>query len=110
MSRPRQFTGEILNPEQTVGLDSSMRYLAEARKNHGRLIEFKLHDVTQKLQVGAVLESCVKRAGWRVIDSSGPVLEKPAQLMAELHMANIRSWRHDKYASQSFDAGEMDLP
>jgi hypothetical protein len=22
-----------------------MRYLAEARKNHGRLIEFKLHDV-----------------------------------------------------------------
>ena len=38
---------EILNPEQTVGLDSSMRYLAEARENHGRLIEFKLHDVTQ---------------------------------------------------------------
>jgi hypothetical protein len=29
--------------------------------------------------------------------------------MAELHLANIRSWRHDKYASQSFDAGEMDL-
>jgi hypothetical protein len=28
--------------------------------------------------------------------------------MAELHLANIRSWRHDKYASQSFDAGEMD--
>jgi hypothetical protein len=24
-------------------------------------------------------------------------------------LANIRSWRHDKYASQSFDAGEMDL-
>ena len=38
---------EILNPEQTVGLDSSMRYLEEARENHGRLIEFKLHDVTQ---------------------------------------------------------------
>jgi hypothetical protein len=63
----------------------------------------------QMLQVGAVLESCVKQAGWRVIDSSAPVLEKPAQLMAELHMANIRSWRHDKYASQSFDTGEMDL-
>ena len=44
-----------------------------------------------------------------VMYSSGPVLEKPAQLMAELHLANIRSWRHDKYASQSFDAGEMDL-
>jgi trans-aconitate 2-methyltransferase len=171
---------EILNPQQTVGLDSSMRYLAEAKENHGQLIEFKLHDVTQipfptrapdlmfcrfllthlespekvlanwnqiaqpgafllihetesmesenpsliryyelvgklqehygqKLRVGAVLESCVKQAGWRVIYSSGPVLEKPAQLMAELHLANIRSWRHDKYASQSFDAGEMDL-
>jgi trans-aconitate 2-methyltransferase len=146
---------EILNPEQTVGFDSSMRYLAEARENHGRLIEFKHHDVTQtpfptlapdlmfcrfllthlqslekvlagwkqiaqpgaflliheteslesenpsliryyelvgqlqehygqKLQVGAVLESCAKQAGWRVIDSSAPVLEKPAQLMAGL--------------------------
>jgi hypothetical protein len=63
----------------------------------------------QKLQVGAFLESRVKQAGWRVIHSSGPVLEKPAQLMAELHLANIRSWRHDKYASQNFDAGEMDL-
>jgi trans-aconitate 2-methyltransferase len=171
---------EILNPQQTIGLDASMRYLAEARENHGQLIEFKLHDVTQipfptrapdlmfcrfllthlespekvlanwkqiaqpgafllihetesmesenpsliryyelvgqlqehygqKLQVGGVLESCVKQAGWRVIYSSGPVLEKPAQLMAELHLANIRSWRRDKYASQSFDAGEMDL-
>jgi hypothetical protein len=63
----------------------------------------------QKLKVGAVLESCVKQAGWRVIYSSGPVLEKPAQLMAEMHLANIRSLRHDKYASQSFDAEEMDL-
>lgn len=63
----------------------------------------------QKLQVGAVLESCTKLASWRVIDSSELVLEKPAQRMAELHVANIRSWRQDKYASQSFDAGDMDL-
>ena len=33
---------EVLNPQQTVGLDSSTRYLAEARENHGQLIEFKL--------------------------------------------------------------------
>ncbi|HYY30665.1 MAG TPA: hypothetical protein VE860_22195 [Chthoniobacterales bacterium] len=42
-------------------------------------------------------------------DLSTAVLEKPAQRMAELHVANIRSWRQDKYASQSFDAGDMDL-
>ncbi len=171
---------EVLNPHQTVGLDSSMRYVVEARENHGQLIEFKLHDVTQipfptpapdlmfcrfllshlqspekvlanwkliaqhgafllihetesmesenpsliryyelvgnlqehygqKLQVGAVLESCTKQAGWRVIDSSKLALEKPAQRMAGLHLANIRSWRRDKYASQFFDSGEMDL-
>jgi hypothetical protein len=51
----------------------------------------------------------VKQAGWRVIYSSGSVLEKPVQVMAELHLANIRNWRHDKYPSQSFDAREMDL-
>jgi trans-aconitate methyltransferase len=33
---------EVLNPQQTVGLDSFTRYLAEARENHGQLIEFKL--------------------------------------------------------------------
>jgi trans-aconitate 2-methyltransferase len=42
-----QLDSGILNPQQTIGLDASMRYLAEARENHGQLIEFKLHDVTQ---------------------------------------------------------------
>jgi len=27
--------------------------------------------------------------------------------MAELHVANLRTWRHDEYASRSFDAREI---
>jgi hypothetical protein len=63
----------------------------------------------KKLQVGCVIESSMKRADWRVMDSSELLLEKPAQRMAELHLANIRTWRRDQYAAQFFDTGEMDL-
>ncbi len=171
---------EVLSPQQTVGLDSSARYIDEARERYGETIEFKLHDITQvpfpthspnvmfcrfllthlpspgkvlahwkqvaqtgallliheteslesknpslrryyelvgqlqehygqNLWIGAVLETCLKQAGWSVIDSIGLVLEKPAQSMAELHLANIRSWRNDEYASKSFNADEINF-
>jgi hypothetical protein len=28
--------------------------------------------------------------------------------MAELHLANLRTWREDEYASRSFDRAELD--
>jgi trans-aconitate 2-methyltransferase len=78
---------ETLNPQQTVGLDSSMRYLTEARENHGQLIEFKLHDVTQipfptdapdLLFCRFLLTHlpCLEKvlAGWRQIAQPGAVL------------------------------------
>jgi hypothetical protein len=28
--------------------------------------------------------------------------------MAKLHLANLRTWRHDEYACRSFDPNEID--
>ena len=36
---------DVLKPERTVGLDTSERYLAEARHNQGSDLEFYLHDI-----------------------------------------------------------------
>jgi SAM-dependent methyltransferase len=41
-----QLLAAVLQPRRTVGLDSSKRYIAEARANHPRL-EFLLHDILQ---------------------------------------------------------------
>lgn len=35
------------------------------------------------------------------------ILEKPAGRMAELHLANLRTWRQDKYDSSAFDRNEI---
>jgi trans-aconitate 2-methyltransferase len=37
----------VLRPERTVGLDSSERYIAEARRNHGADLEFEVHDIVR---------------------------------------------------------------
>jgi ubiquinone/menaquinone biosynthesis C-methylase UbiE len=62
----------------------------------------------QVLLVGAVLNKSIQDGGWRIIESNRRVLQKKASEMAELHVANLRTWRHDEYASRSFDAAEMD--
>jgi trans-aconitate 2-methyltransferase len=62
----------------------------------------------QNLLIGPSLEECLERAGWEVLESEAPCLRKPAHSMAELHLANIRNWRHDEFASRSFDPGEID--
>lgn len=61
----------------------------------------------QTLLVGTVLEASFENSGWRLVESKRRVLEKPARDMASLHVANLRTLRHDKYAARSFDAGEL---
>ncbi len=62
----------------------------------------------QALDIGATLDAAVARSPWRVLDSRAVVLEIPAAHMAELHLANLRTWRGDEYASRSFDRVELD--
>jgi len=170
---------EILNPERTVGLDASERYIAEARQNFGPGLEFHQHDVActpfptpapeamlcrfllthlsslervlaawasaaapgallfihetesletehptlrryyelvgqlqqhygQTLYVGGVLDGCFAESGWQLLESRRLTLEKPASRMAELHLANLCTWRHDDYARRAFSTDEID--
>jgi trans-aconitate 2-methyltransferase len=62
----------------------------------------------QRLLIGAVLNQCLQSSGWRVVHSQRRVLEKRASDMAGLHVANLRTWRHDAYACRAFDAHEVD--
>ncbi len=62
----------------------------------------------QALDIGATLDAAFARSPWRVLDSRAVVLKIPAAHMAELHLANLRTWRGDEYASRSFDRVELD--
>lgn len=171
---------EVLAPKVTIGLDSSERYIAEARETRRVAgLEFAVHDVVrapfptpaadvlfcrfllthlksvsevlttwagvaapgamlivhetealeteepslrayyrlvdrlqrhygQALYVGGRLDAGFKGTGWRILESCRRDLEKPASKMAELHLANLRTWRQDPYAREAFDAAETD--
>lgn len=62
----------------------------------------------QSLYAGALLAAFVERSGWRIVESQRVILEKPGQKMAELHLSNLRTWRHDRFAEETFDAHELD--
>jgi ubiquinone/menaquinone biosynthesis C-methylase UbiE len=62
----------------------------------------------QTLEVGSILEESFENSGWRLRENRRLLLEKPANQMAGLHLANLRTWRHDAYASQAFDPNEVD--
>jgi len=167
-----------LGPLRTVGLDSSERYIAEARHRNSSDLEFEVHDVArasfpvlsptllfcrfllthlsplaqvlagwasiaapgatllvhetetletehhtlrhyydlvgrlqehygQTLLVGAVLTNSLPENGWRVIESNRRILEKNADKMAALHLANLRTWRNDEFARNAFDPNEI---
>jgi SAM-dependent methyltransferase len=62
----------------------------------------------QHLDVGARLDGALAGSPWRVHDSRAVRLEMPAKAMAELHLANLRTWRDDDHARRAFDPLELD--
>jgi SAM-dependent methyltransferase len=42
-----QLLRDALKPERTIGLDASERFIAEAIRNHGAQLEFRVHDVAR---------------------------------------------------------------
>jgi ubiquinone/menaquinone biosynthesis C-methylase UbiE len=168
----------VLKPHRTVGLESSERFIAEARANHPNL-EFFRHDIlqapfpvnapdlllcrfllthlsspqsalqtwaeiaaphailliheteeidssdpamhryyqligqmqmhyAQTLNIGGTLDACLSQTEWQILKSRSLVLEKPAQEMAQLHLANLRTWGKNEYASRAFNHRELE--
>lgn len=62
----------------------------------------------QALEIGTRLDAVFASSPWKVLDSRAVVLDIPANQMAELHVANLRTWREDAYARRSFDSQELD--
>lgn len=62
----------------------------------------------QALGSGALLEGALAGTRWRVVESRALPLDKPAARMAELHVANLRTWRSDPFAREAFPARELD--
>lgn len=62
----------------------------------------------QTLYMGGLLTAFVEQSGWKVVESRAVRSEKPAQKMAELHLSNLRTWRNDAFAKETFDGREID--
>lgn len=71
--------------------------VATLQASHGQLFD-----------VGARLGTALEASPWRTVDSRSVRLELPATRMAELHLANLRTWRTDDHALRIFDAAELD--
>jgi trans-aconitate 2-methyltransferase len=96
--------GAILFIHETESLETENATLDRYYEMVGRLQEH----YGQALYVGGLLEAFVKQSGWKIVESERLTLEKPARKMAELHLPNLRTWRNDEFAKNSFDANEID--
>lgn len=86
----------------------SLRGAHPALRRYYELVARLQRHYGQALDIGADLDVAFARAPWRVLESRAVALEFPAAQMAELHLANLRTWRGDAYASRSFDRAELD--
>jgi trans-aconitate 2-methyltransferase len=109
--------GEVLAAWASIAAADSLLFIHEAesldtdhpalRRYYELVAQLQRH-YGQKLYIGSTLDACFEDSGWCLVESSRRVLEKPAAKMAELHLANLRTWRNDEYARQSFDPAEID--
>jgi trans-aconitate 2-methyltransferase len=61
----------------------------------------------QQLHIGALLDEVLEGTDWTVVQSESVTLEKPSPEMAQLHVANIRTWGKSGFAIAEFDRGEL---
>ncbi len=96
--------GALLFVHETESMEAENPSL---RRYYEMLAQLQRH-YGQTLEVGSILEASFENSGWRLRENKRLLLEKTADQMASLHLANIRTWRHDAYASQAFDPNEVD--
>ena len=61
-----------------------------------------------ELNVGAFLTDAFKDTGWSLVCDESVVLKKSARDMAQLHLANLRTWGRNEFAAQAFGRVELD--
>lgn len=96
--------GALLFVHETESMETENPSL---RRYYAMVAQLQKH-YGQTLEVGGILEASFENSGWRLRENRRLPLEKPADQMAGLHLANLRTWRHDAYASQTFDPSEVD--
>ena len=62
----------------------------------------------QELNVCALLEDAFAGTSWRLLQSESVVCEKSARDMAQLHLANLRTWGSNDFATRAFERYELD--
>jgi len=109
--------GEVLAQWATASAPDSLLFIHEtesmdaehpALRRYYELVAQLQRHYGQTLEIGPLLEECVAKSGWHVVESVSLELRKPANAMAQLHVANLRSWRQDVYAQRAFDSAEID--
>ena len=96
--------GAILAIHETEALHSTHPAFSRYYEMVGRMQKH----YGQELNVGALLDDAFAGTSWCVIRSESIVLKKSARDMAQLHIANLRTWGSNDFAVQAFDRGEMD--
>lgn len=97
-------TGATLAVHETESLYSAHPALSRYYEMVGQMQKH----YGQELNVGALLEDAFAGTSWHLIHSESVVLEKSARDMAQLHVANLRTWGGNDFAAQAFDRSEID--
>lgn len=97
-------SGGLLAIHETEALHSThpvlSRYyemVAQMQKHYG-----------QELNVGAFLADAFANTNWSVVWSESVVLRKSSREMAQLHVANLRTWGRNHFAVNAFGRYELD--
>jgi SAM-dependent methyltransferase len=97
-------SGAILAIHETQALHSTDPALS---RYYEMVAQMQSH-YGQELNVGALLDDALAGTRWRLVHSQSVVLEKSARDMAQLHVANLRTWGSNDFAVQEFNMHELD--
>lgn len=97
-------SGGCLLLQETAHLQGQHRAFA---RYYELVAELQAH-YGQILYIGQELERLAQGTGFEIVHFAVRRFERAAAVMAELHVQNLRTWRHDPFAARAFDAQELD--
>jgi SAM-dependent methyltransferase len=96
--------GALLAIHETESIDSQHPALS---RYYEMVTQMQRH-YGQELNVGASLDAAFAGTDWVLVCSESVFLEKSARDMAQLHVANLRTWRTDEFAIHQFAQSEIE--